>query len=158
MMNNTPSGAKKHHETTKPESCRTAKMLSFSSSSFSYSDGIVQICVTLSQWFLHKTAAFPLSSVPAHHFFYKIWSLMRWFELLTEEVRLPLRRHFFLVVYTCAQITWPWNVIITQDCWIRNTVGVQRVLEDNLVWSMILQPILHTSTKEACEDGLVALW
>jgi len=25
--------------------------------------------VTLSQWFSHKTAAFTLSSVPAHHFF-----------------------------------------------------------------------------------------
>jgi len=28
----------------------------------------------------------------------------------------------------------------------------------SLVWAMILQPILHTSTEEACEDRLAALW
>jgi len=56
MMNNTPSGAKRHRESTEPESCMTAKMFSFLSSSFS--DGLVQICVTLSQWFSHKTAVF----------------------------------------------------------------------------------------------------
>ena len=34
-------------------------------------------------------------------------------------------------------------LLITQDCWIRNTVGVRGVFEESLVWSMILQPILH---------------
>jgi len=32
------------------------------------------------------------------------------------------------------------------------------VFKESLVWSMILQPIPHTSTEEACEDRLVALW
>jgi len=39
-----------------------------------------------------------------------------------------------------------------QDCWIRNTVGVQGVFEEGQVWSMILQPVLHTSTEEAREE------
>ena len=34
---------------------------------------------------------------------------------------------------------------------------MQGVFEESLVWSMILQPILHTATKEACEDRLTAL-
>ena len=38
------------------------------------------------------------------------------------------------------------------------TVGMQWVFEGSLVWSMILQPILHTSTEEAYEDSLAALW
>ena len=49
---------------------------------------------------------------------------------------------------------------ITQDCWIGNTVGVQGVSEESLVWSMILQPVLHTSiyTEEACENRLCNRW
>ena len=35
--------------------------------------------------------------------------------------------------------------------------SVQVVFEESLIWSMILQPILHTSTEEACEDKLAAL-
>ena len=68
MTKNTPSGAKKHRESTEPESHQTAKMffflllllllLSSSSSSSSSSDRLVQICVTLSRWFSHKTAEF----------------------------------------------------------------------------------------------------
>ena len=52
MMNNTPSGAKKHRESSEPESRQIAKSFSLSS------DGLIQICVTLSQWFSCKTAAF----------------------------------------------------------------------------------------------------
>jgi len=60
MTNNIPSGTKKHQR-----KYRTRK--SPKSSSSSSSDRLVQICVTLSRWFLHKTAA--LSSAPAHRFF-----------------------------------------------------------------------------------------
>ena len=74
-------------------------------------------------------------------------------QLVTEELWLRLWCHF-LHVYACTQITQR-NVIITQDCWIWNTVGVHGVFGESLVWSMILQPILHTSTEEACEDGLL---
>jgi len=66
MMNNMPTNAKKHRKSTKPESHQTAKMFFFFSSS---SDGLVQNCVTLSQWISHKTAEFTLSSAPTDHFF-----------------------------------------------------------------------------------------
>ena len=58
MTNNTPSGVKKHCESTEPESCQMAKMFFFLLSSSTSSDRVVQNCVTLSQWFSHKTAAF----------------------------------------------------------------------------------------------------
>jgi len=79
-------GAKKHRKSTKPESHQTAKMYFFLSSS---SHGLVQICVTLSRWFSHKTAAFPLSSAPAYRFFPGL-ILTRELKLLTEEQWLPL--------------------------------------------------------------------
>jgi len=58
MTKNTPSGTKEHRESTEPESRQTANVFLSSSSSSSSSDGLVQICVTLSQWFSHITAAF----------------------------------------------------------------------------------------------------
>ena len=51
-----PSNVKKHHKSTEPESRQMAKMFFFLCSSSS--DGPVQNCVTLSQWFLHKTTVF----------------------------------------------------------------------------------------------------
>ena len=73
--NNTPSGTKKHRKSTEPESRQTEKMFFFlsssssSSSPSSSSDGLVQICITLSQWFCTKQQHFPLSGAPAHQFF-----------------------------------------------------------------------------------------
>ena len=61
-------------------------------SSSSSSDRLVQTCVTLSRWFSHKTAVHQ----PIH--FFPVLSLTRRFELLTEELWLPLQRHFF---FTC---------------------------------------------------------
>ena len=66
MTNNTPSGAKKHRESTEPESHQMAKMFFFlsfffffsSSSSSSSSDGLVQIRVTLSRWFSQNSSIF----------------------------------------------------------------------------------------------------
>ena len=54
MMNNTPSGMKKHRESTEPEICQ---MFFFPSSSSS-SDGLVQNYTTHSRWFSYQTAAF----------------------------------------------------------------------------------------------------
>ena len=54
MTNKTPSGAEKHHESSKPESSKVAKMFFFLLSS----DGLAQYCVNLSRWFMHETAAF----------------------------------------------------------------------------------------------------
>ena len=55
MTYNTPNSARDHRKSTEPESHQMAKVLFFLSSS---SDRLVQNCVTLSQWFWHKTAAF----------------------------------------------------------------------------------------------------
>jgi len=55
MKKSTPSGTKKHGESTDSEKSPYGQNIPSSSSS---SDGLVQICVTLSQWFSHKTAAF----------------------------------------------------------------------------------------------------
>ena len=82
--------------------------------------------------------------------FFKVWIHMRVFKPLTEELWLPLRHHFF---FTCmhAQITSNKMKFIAQDCWIRNTVGVQGVFEESLIWSTILQPILHRKpVRETC--------
>lgn len=53
-MNNTPCC--ECCKSTKLESRHTAKLFNFLSSSFSSSDWLVQNYVTLSPWFLHKTA------------------------------------------------------------------------------------------------------
>ena len=86
IMNNTPSGAKN----TKPESHLETKMFFFF---------LFRLASSLCAWlFLHKQQHFTLSSAPAHNFF--TWSLTRWFELVTEELWLHLRRHFF----TCTHV------------------------------------------------------
>ena len=56
------SGAKMHCESTEPENCQMFFFL------LPLQVGYISSSMTLSQWFLHKTAAFTLSSVPAHLF------------------------------------------------------------------------------------------
>ena len=59
MTNDMPSGMKKHCRSIEPENLQMAKNVPFLlSSSSSSSDGLVQNCATLSQWFSHKTVAF----------------------------------------------------------------------------------------------------
>ena len=85
MMNNTHSGAKKHRESTEPESLQTAKMSSSSSSS----DGLVQISETLSRWFLHKTAAFSTEQCTSP-------SLLSRFEVSEGSSNSSLKNYSFL--------------------------------------------------------------
>jgi len=60
----------------------------------SSSGGLVQICVTLSRWFSHW-------AVHQRIAFFHVWSLSRRFQPLTEELWLPLRRHFsWIPLYT----------------------------------------------------------
>jgi len=106
MTNNTPSGARKHRESTEPESRQTAKTFSFfffTKFSASSSDGLVQICVTLLRWFSHKTAAFFTEQCtsldqPIAFFQFEVIPGDSG-EPLTEELWLPLRRQFF---FTCT--------------------------------------------------------
>ena len=114
---------------------------SSSSSSSSSSDGLVQICVTLSQWFSHKTVAFSTEQCTSPSLFpglksHEAGKTAHWRTMASFVMP------FSLHVYTCTQSTQWQNVIITQDCWIRNTIGVQGVFEESLVWTMILQPML----------------
>jgi len=60
MTNQTPSGLKRHGESTKPESHQMAKIF--------FSDGLFQNYMNLSWQFSHKTAAFysDQSKTPLH--------------------------------------------------------------------------------------------
>ena len=117
---------------------------------------LLQIHMTLSQWFLHKAAAFSTEQCTSPSLSYR-------FEVSWGGLNHSLKNYGFLCnsifFFTCMHAHKSLSkVIITQDCWIRNTVSVQGVIEESLVWSMILQPIQHTSTEEACEGRLAALW
>ena len=60
--------------------------------------------------------------------FFQVWSHTRWFEPLTE-LWLPVRRLFF---FTCTHVqNHLATKYITQDCWIRNTVGRLGVFEES---------------------------
>jgi len=150
MTNNTPSGAKKHRESTEPElespDGQNVFLSSSSSSSFSFSsDGLVQICFTLSRWFSHKTAAFftehAQCTSPSLSSMFEVtrgdWS----FEPLSEELWLPLRRHFF---FPC---THAHKSLSNQMQLLRKIAELEILLvcREYLkkAWSVILEPILH---------------
>jgi len=127
---NTPSGAKMHRESTEPESRQTAKFLSSS-------DGLVQICVLFHDGFRTKQQHFSLSRAPAHRFF-QVWSHTRPFKPLTEELWLPLRRHFSSRVRMrtnhLAMKCYYARLLNEKYCWCAGSVSRKPV---------ILQPILH---------------
>ena len=138
IMNNTPSGAKN----TKPESHLETKMFFF----------LFWLASSLCAWlFLHKQQHFTLSSAPAHNFF--TWSLTRWFELVTEELWLHLRRHFFTCMHVYKSLSnerihYSRLLNYKYDCVHKDKeVFVIHMLTWclNRAWSMILQLILHTS-------------
>ena len=90
MTKNTPSGAKKHRESTEPESHQTAKMFFFLFFSFfSSSDGLVQSCMTLSRWFSHKTATFFTEQCTSP-------SLFSRFEVTRGNLKRSLKNYGFL--------------------------------------------------------------
>jgi len=77
MTNNTASGAKSIAKVPNQKVARGPKSFSSSSSSFfqassasSSSDGLVQICVTLSRWLSHKTAALFTKQCTSSSFFH----------------------------------------------------------------------------------------
>ena len=96
MMNSTPSGVKIHCESTK-QKCQTAKMFSFFFLPLLllflllHSDRLVQNCVTLSRWFLNKTAAFyqyTEQCISPCITFSQLSSLMKCFKPVTEKLEL----------------------------------------------------------------------
>ena len=88
-----------------------------SSSSSSSSDGLVQICLTLSWWFLQKTAAFSTEQCTSPSLFSRFevsrggsnWSLKNYGFLSDAIFSSRVRMH------TDHLAT---KLIITQDCWI----------------------------------------
>ena len=109
MMNNKSSGDKKHRKSTEPESWQTAKINVFLFSS----DELVQIYVTISRWFSHKTAAFFTEQCTSPSLFSRI-------EVSQGDLNRSLKNYdfhydaiFFPHMYTCAQITQQQNVIST---------------------------------------------
>ena len=88
----------------------------------------------------HKTAAFSLSSASAHHFFSR-------FEVSWGDSNHSLKNYGFLcnaIFSSCVNMcTNHLAMKCNYYAWIRNTVGEQGVFEESLVWSVILQPILH---------------
>ena len=109
MTNNTPGGAKKHRKSTEPESHKTAKMVFFLSSSSS--DRLVQMCVTLSQWFLHKTEAFFTEQCINS-------SLFSRFEVTRGDSNCSLKNYGFLydaIFSSCVRMRT--NRLATKWCW-----------------------------------------
>ena len=86
-----------------------------SSSSSSSSVGLVQICVPLSQWFLHKKAAFSTEQ-------YTSLSLFSRFEVSRGDLNHSLKNYgllcdaIFLHMYTCPQITYTTLPYISLIC------------------------------------------
>ena len=66
MTNNTPSGAKKHRESTEPESHQTAKMFFFF---FFFRRASSNLRESFHDGFRTKQQHFSLSSAPAHRLF-----------------------------------------------------------------------------------------
>ena len=123
MTNNTPSGAKKHHKNTEPESHQTTELS-------------LLLHLLLSRWFSHKQQHFPMSSAPAHRFFPGL-NLTRRLELLTEELWLHLRCHFSSGVHTCTNhLAMKCNYLCKIAELEIQLVHVQVVFEESLVWSM----------------------
>ena len=81
MANKTPSSAKKHHKSTEPESCQTAKISFLLLPSYR----LVQNCVNLSQWFSHKTATFCMEQCMSPLLFLN-FEVTRHLKLLTQEL------------------------------------------------------------------------
>ena len=119
MTNSTPSGAKMHRESTEPKS----RQVFFRQANSNLCDSLTMVYApnnSIFHWAVHQPIAF-----------FQVWSHTRQFKPLTEDLWLPLRRHF-IHMYACAQTTKQRIVVITQDCWIRNTVGVWGVFEESL--------------------------
>jgi len=98
MTNNTPSGAKKHCESTKPESCQTAKIFFFllflrlPQTGLNWDSFMMALAQNSSilHWAVHQPVTF-------HN-----WSLMRWFEPVNEELYGFICDAIFFIVYMCT--------------------------------------------------------
>ena len=149
------------YQTRKSPHSRKCFFLS-SFSSFSSSDRLVQNCVTLSQWFWCKTAAFITEQCTSPSLFYN-------FEVSRSASNWTLKNYMAFLMPFSSLVCMHTNHLATKsNCYSRLKYGgVHGDGESpchplltwclNRAWSMILQPILHTLTEEACGDRLAAL-
>ena len=137
-MMNTPSGAKKHHESTEPESRQTAKMFFF----FRWASS--NLCY-FHDWFSHKTPAFFTKQCTTP-------SLSSMFEVTRGDTNRSLKNYGFHYVasimtpFFSSHVRMCTNHLATKCNYygiLLNAVGVHGVIEESLVWSVILEPILH---------------
>jgi len=98
MTNKTPSGAEKYHESTKPESSKTAKMFFLLPSS---SDRLAQYCMN-SQWFIHETEAFYTEQCTTPCFCITSKSCKALVATHSKTMASTLGRHF-LHLYVCMR-------------------------------------------------------
>jgi len=111
MTNKTPNGARKHPESTQPNSSKTAKLFFF----FLLSDGLAQYCVNLSRWFTHETAAFSMEQARPHRLF--TTSKLRKAHVATQTLRIPIcDAIFFDCTYACALKD---QLATTRNCYLR---------------------------------------
>ena len=99
---------------------KVARRLKCFHSSVSSLDGLVQNCITLSWWFLHKTAAFYTEQCTS-------LLLLHNFEVSQGGLNQSLNNYGFYcdaIFFTCihAHKSLSNETILIQDCWIRNTV------------------------------------
>ena len=146
MTKNTPNGAKKHRESTEPESRQTAKMFFFLSSSSSSSDGLIQICVTLSRWFSHKTAAFFTEQCTSP-------SLFSGFEVTRGDSNRSLKNYGFLydAIYS-SRVRMRTNHLATKYNYYARLLK----LEILLVWGEVFEESLWFFS-QYCIDGKLQL-
>ena len=147
MMNNTHSGAIKHRESTEPESHQTTKMfffllpLFFRRASSNLHDSFTMVFAqnsSIFHWAVHQPIAFSR------------------FEDARGDSNRSLKNYGFLydAIFSSRVRMHPNHLAtkcITQDCWIRNTVGVRGVFEESLCDSSA------NTALEACEGRLAAL-
>ena len=110
---------------------------------FSSSDGLVQNCVTLSQWFLHKPAAYHTEQCTSP-------SLFHYFEVTRGGSKWSLKSYGFIsdaIFKNCmhAHKSLSNETIIIQDRWIRNMVACMKTGRESL-W----HPLLNLCLKRAC--------
>ena len=119
MTNKTPSGARKHHESSKPKTCKTAK--AFLSSFFrgATCSSVLRVPLTpVSTWsssLLYGAVHNPIACS-------QIRSLTRHSWPLTQKLWLPVCDPIFSFLYTCT----PKDHLAMKrnNCWIRTTVGI----------------------------------
>jgi len=101
MMNNTPSGTKKHHMSIEPESRQMAKMFFFFFFFFFFFRWASSNFMNLSRWFSHKTAAFPTEQCTSPSLFSRFEVSQGSLNCSLENYGLPCNAIFF---FTCMHV------------------------------------------------------